>query len=304
MPGPRLLVEPPTVYDRSYGLWSTVQDRSALATDVHWRNGVKWEPLCGVGGSFYDDYCLETNPANKADNISTPVSAANPFVAFAEVDCSPVGYSQEEQRGRAAQALTQSESYQVETAFWTGAVGGDANIVYPHLAANAAVVDTGVIPVTTLQCAATQVTGSALLDITEALGRLEAAFGACANSQGTIHVPYVLGEQLFRANAVKPMGAQLVTQTGHLVALGTGYTGSGPDGTLTPNAAWIYMTGPVFGYRTAVEQFNYRETVDRTENTVRTIAERTYVLGFNCCCLYAVLVSVGGIVTGQPLGAF
>ncbi|MFZ0789747.1 MAG: hypothetical protein WAM94_09005 [Chromatiaceae bacterium] len=304
MPGPRLLVDPPTVYDRSYGLWSTVQDRSALAADVHWRNGVTFEPLCGLGGSFYDDYCLETNPASKADNISTPVRGATPFVAFAQIDCSPVGYSQDQQRQRAADALTRSESYQVETAFWTGAAGGDASIVYPHLAANAAVLDTNVIPVTTLQCAATQVTGSALLDITEALGRIEAAFGACGNSQGTIHVPMVLGEQLFRANAVKAMGAQLVTQTGHLVALGTGYTGSGPDGTLTPNAVWIYMTGPVFGYRTAIEQFQFRETLDRTENTVRTIAERSYVLGFDCCCLYAVLVSVGGIVTGQPLGAF
>src|SRR5574342_622894 len=304
MPGPRLLVDPPTYTDRPYPLWSTVQDRSALATDMHWRNGVTFEPVCGIAGTFYDDYCLETNPTNKAATNSTPKRGAQPFVVFAEVDCSPVGYTQEEQRARAAEALTRTEQNQVEAVFWTGAAGGDANIGYPHLAANTAVVEASGLVVITLQCAAATVTGTTVLDITEARGRLEAAFTACSGAQGTIHVPYILAEQLFRANAVKPNGAQLLTQTGHLVALGAGYPGTGPDGSSIPNAAWIYMTGPIFAYRTAVEQFAFRETFDRSENTVRTIAERTYVLGFDCCCLFAVPVSVGGIVTGQPLSAF
>ena len=67
---------------------------------------------------------------------------------------------------------------------------------------------------------------------------------------------------------------------------------------------WIYATGPVFAYRGAPETFAFREMFDRTANTLKTIVERTYVLGYSCCCLPAIPVSVGGDITGQPLSAF
>ena len=44
--------------------------------------------------------------------------------------------------------------------------------------------------------------------------------------------------------------------------------------------------------------------LDRETNTLKTIVERTYVLGYSCCCMYAVPISTGGIVTGQPSSAF
>jgi hypothetical protein len=304
MPGPRMIVPPPTFVDRPYGLWSVVEDRSAQVAESHWRNGVKWQDLCGIGGSTYDPFCLQTSPDTKAANITTPNYAATPFVAFAEVDCSPIGYTSTEHEERASAALTRIESWQVERIFATGMAGGDANIAYPHLAATTAVTDLTETTTITLQCATTTVTGSTLLDVTEGIGRLEAALASCLNGRGVIHVPYILGEQLFRANAVKANGPQLQTQAGHLVALGAGYPGTGPDGTATPNAVWLYATGPVFGYRSTAERFRFVDSLDRSENTARMIAERTYVLGYSCCCLYAVLVSVGGIVTGQPLSAF
>lgn len=302
MPGPRQLVEPPTFIDRNYGLLSVVQARYD-EPEAHWRNGVTFQTLCGIGSSTYDPFCIEPDPASKAATHTTPIRGAQPFTPFAEVDCSPVGYDQAAQRARGVDALTRSESYQVENVFWTGAAGGDADAVYPHLAADEAVVDTGSVPSILLQCAASTVTGSTVLDITEGIGRLEKALGDCSNGQGVIHIPLILGEQLFRANAAKVDGAQIKTQTGNLVALGAGYTGSGPDGTFISNAVWIYATGPVFAYRSSAETFNFRESFDRANNTVRTITERTYVLGFDCCCLFAVPVSVGGIVTGQPLSA-
>jgi hypothetical protein len=75
--------------------------------------------------------------------------------------------------------------------------------------------------------------------------------------------------------------------------------------------AWIYGTGPVFGYRgmepgpdgQLTDQYDIRDWLDRSENTMKVIAERTYLLGYDCC-LFAVAVSLGGIVTGQPLSAF
>jgi len=92
-------------------------------------------------------------------------------------------------------------------------------------------------------------------------------------------------------------GSQIITKAGNLVAAGAGYPGTGPDGTILQGAAWIYATGQIFAYRTAPEAFDFKTTVDRAENTVKTIVERTYVLGWDCCH-FAVPVSVGGIVTG------
>jgi hypothetical protein len=143
-----------------------------------------------------------------------------------------------------------------------------------------------------------------ILDMVEGLGRLEAAFGACYQGKGVIHMPMVLGERLFSAHIAQVSGGQLRTGAGNLVALGAGYPGTSPDGVAPSNAAWVYMTPPVFAYRSAPETFTFKEQFNRTTNTLETIVERTYVLGFSCCCMPAIPISVGGDVTGQPLSAF
>lgn len=311
---PKPIVSPPTLNPRPYGLWSVVEDRSPTVTDSRWRNGVTWQDRCGVGGVTYQDDCREGDtPATKAANVGAPWFRATPFTVFDQVSCdgtasfggglSPVGYAVGELESLAASALAQTESYQVERAFWTGVAGGDADIVQPHLAANAAVTSTGEVVTVTLQCPATMVTGSTLLDVVEAVSSLEAALGSCLVGQGVIHVPLALGESLFRANIAKADGPRLMTQAGNLIALGGGYPGTGPDGSSDAVSAWIYATGPVFGYRSAIERFRLVESLDRSENTAKMIAERTYLLGFSCCCLYAARASLGGIVTGQPLSA-
>lgn len=304
MAGPRQLVAPPAFTDRNFGLLSVVQPRYDEA-DQHWRNGVTWQDVCGSGSTTFDPYCASPTgtPAPKAANVTVETFGALPFTVFDQVDCSPVGYSQDEQRARATDALTRSEPWLVERAFWTGTVGGSANRVYPHLAANEAATDTAGI---SLQCAASLVTGSTVLDITEGLGRLEQYFYNCSatNGQGVIHVPAILGDALFQWGLVKADGAQLKTMTGNLVALGAGYPGTSPAGVATPNVAWIYMTGPIVAYRSPTFTFRFPEMFDRSTNTLETIVERTYVLGFSCCCLPAVAISVGGDVSGQPLSAF
>lgn len=304
MAGPRNLVSPPTFVDRNFGLMSVVQTRFD-DPDEHWRNGVTFQDICGLAGTTFDPYCVSgTGAPLKTANATVQTYGATPFNVVAEVNCSPVGYSQQEQQSRAVDALTRNESFQVEQAFWTGAVGGVGPTIYqvsPHLAANTAVVDSlGV----TLQCAATTVSGSVVLDIVEGIGRLEAAMGRCYNGQMTIHLPMVLGEALLSNYSAEVFGSQIKTRAGNLVALGAGYTGTGPDGTSIPNAAWVYATSPVFAYRSSPETFAFREELNRTNNTVQTIVERTYVLGFACCCFYAVPISVGGYTTGQPLSAF
>jgi hypothetical protein len=299
-----MLVPPPIWVDRTYGLLSVVQARFDTA-DQHWRNGVTYQTLCGAGGSTNDDFCVTGSAPRMSRNMTTPLRGATPFTVFTEVDCSPVGYTEAELEARAVDALTRIESLQVERSFWTGSVnptGGtssDTTIAYPHLAANAQVNDpASTIQTIVLQTAATTVTGSTVVDIVEGINLLETAMGNCYNGQPVLHVPMSLAEQGFRAGVFKVNGNHLETQAGKsLVALGAGYTGSAPDGSYTPGASWVYATGQVFAYRSAVEAWNLKQSMNRSTNTTLMQAQRTYVLGFECCH-FGVPISLGGIVTG------
>jgi hypothetical protein len=78
----------------------------------------------------------------------------------------------------------------------------------------------------------------------------------------------------------------MTTKNGNKVAIGGGYPGSGPDGApRAANTTWLYATGNVFGYRSnvRVRAPQGAESIDRSNNTIKMIAERTYVLGWDCC---------------------
>jgi hypothetical protein len=54
---------------------------------------------------------------------------------------------------------------------------------------------------------------------------------------------------------------------------------------------WIFATGEVFYRRGDIWQPTSVESFNRGNNTVRAMAERTYVLGWDCC-LFAVPVLI------------
>jgi hypothetical protein len=255
--------------------------------DPHWRQGVEWQPLCGNINTTYDPCFSVTGdggpppaPPPKSSNLTYEDRGANPFTVTADFRCSPAAFAEKAQ-DLGAEALSRLESYEVENTFWTGVAGGQP-IVYPHLAADAEVTE-GVIHPVLLQTAATPVTG-AVLNIVEALGLLEQALADCYNGVGVIHVPAVLGPLLAAERLVERDGRRLRTAKGNLVALGNGYPGTGPDGSdPAPGTAWIYATGAVFAYRSGVEVMPLPSIVNRSDNTVEAIAERTYVLGWDCC---------------------
>lgn len=299
MAGPRQIVRPPAFESRDYGL-STVVETRFEEPDVHWRNGVQWESQCGLGGSTYDDFCLDDSPA-KTRNITTAQYGATPFVPFVEVDCPPIGYSEDEQFERARSALLRVEWYQVENAFWTGNVSASGARAFPHLAANAAVTDATINPSVLLQTATSTASGSPVMDVVEGIARLEGMLARCANGRGVLHVTPEVGDlmasQLLLAG---PRGGVMFTQLGNKVAIGAGYPGTAPDGTSTNGVHWAYATSPVFAYRSADMRvgMTIAENLDRSVNTVKTQAERVYVLGYDCCH-FGVPISLGGVISGS-----
>jgi hypothetical protein len=296
--GVRQIIDGPDFTALPNSLWDAAQH--PVPGGPHWQQGITWIDQCGGAATVMDE-CIAvtgtggapTAQSSMASTASQQNRGATAFTVYAEFDCAPVG--QDITQNKAETALMRAEAYQVSKAFWTGTGGSTANstatqTVWPHLAANATLDDAQGIR---LQTAATQlVTGGD--DPAVSLGQLEYNLAQCYGGQGVIHIP-LFALPTFAARGLVRMGddGRLYTLAGNLVVAGSGYSGSSSAG-VAPSAgtAWIYATGAVFGFRSDVFSRPFPGTFDRSENTVRFLASRTYLFGFECCHL-AALVTLG-----------
>ena len=303
----KLLNQGPLVTPEQFTLLDYVQ--WIADDDPHWRAGITWPSVCAGASTTYD-ICVSspvvTGQANptKSDNGGRDWRGATPFTVFTEIDCSPVGWAQDAE-GVVAEALRRFEHLQVEEVLSTGTVAGVANIMFPHLSANALITDpndTADLLITLQPAAQVAVTGT--VDVVEGLGIIEQQLADCYGGRGTIHVTLATFNQMVSQLIVFQRNNLWFTAKGNYVVPGSGYTGNAPDGSAAPaGTAWMYGTGPVFGYRTAPKQVgNITESFNRGVNTLKIIIERTYVIGWDCC-LAAVRVSTGGTVTGTASSA-
>ncbi len=302
MPGPRLVIDGPQFTSLPYGLWDVVQ--KPPSGDPHWQNGVTWQDRCATGDTLYDE-CIAvtgvggspTAQAAMTPNVTQTNRGATSFAVYAEFDCAAVGLA--DAATVAQQSLEKVEQYQVEKAFWTGVAGKTSGgvsqvTVFPHLAANATVLDPTDNRITLQSAATVAVTGSGD-DTAWMLGQLEANVAACYHGQAVIHIPTVALPTFAAAMCIREgANGQLYTPRGNLIVVGDGYPGTGPDGAAAPaGSTWIYATGAMFGYRSDVFMPPAApDSFDRIENTYRLIAQRTYVIGFECC-LMAARVTLG-----------
>lgn len=299
MGNPRQLVAPPAFTPLPYGLLTAVEQ--VPAGDTHWAGGITWQSTCldSMGTGTWDECITVTGtggtapppPPTKAATFARDTRGATPFTAMVEFDCSPVG--NEEAQLAATNALAQAGSFQLERAFWTGQVAGFNNIVQPHLAAATQVIEVS----TGALMQSVPVTGASA-DAAEALGYLEDQLATCYNGVGVIHVPTVALPTLVAWDLVTVQGATLRTMNGNRVAVGAGYPGTSPAGAApAAGTTWMYATGAVFCYTGPVRVGDVRDgSFDRSKNTIKMIAERTYVLGWDCCHAGA-LVQLGVPVT-------
>lgn len=295
VPGPLVTPESSTLLD--YVQW--VDD-----SDPHWRNGITYDEICGGASTTYD-ICVSSpvvtgaNPT-KADNGGRFWRGATPFTVYTEIDCSPVGWWNDAEAG-IAEALRRYEHLEVERVFTTGVVAGVSGVMYPHLAANAVVLDPSDSMIT-LQPATTAFTGT--FDVVEGLGTIEQQLATCYGAQGLIYVSLLVFNELVNQLVVFQRNGLWYTAKGNKVVPMSGMANIAPDGT-TPAAgtSWMYATGALMGYRSAPKQVASRpESFTRSTNLLALIIERTYVLAFSCC-LIGVRVSTGGAITGTANSA-
>jgi hypothetical protein len=279
VPRPYQVIDPPAAAVLPYGLLSVVEPLNV--TSEHWQNGVIWQSRCPNTSITYDECIAVTGvggppPAQptKVDTVPREMRVATSFTPYLEIDCSPVGAGDLAAYVRTAYGT--EEPYAVERALWTGQATNNATVVFPHLAAGARVLDADANVLQTLP-----VTGGPYKP-TDALGFLESQMALCLGTIGTIHIPR-RALPAFWGNLSTNAG-RLRTIGGNLVAAGSGYTGSSPTGAApSTGQAWVYGTGQVFGRWGDIRVLDMPGSFNRAKNTQKMIAERTYLLGWDCC---------------------
>ena len=281
-----------------YGLTDAV---SWLPGDAagHWSGGIQYEANCyHVLPTISPCISGAPDPVNsKQISFSEINRGSRAFTLYARWDCSPAdGVTWDTGRDKALRALASDAPFGLEQVFWSGTVANAPALNFPNLVTTTQVLDsTGRI---ILQPSVLAITGT--LDVVEALNKLEETFAACYSGKGVVHVPLGLINSLCDHALVYERNGRLYTWKGNRVVIGAGYaTGIGPN--RTANAAGVtqmYMTSPVFGIRGAPRAWNPVEVFDRSINTLRFIAEQTFLLGWQCC-LVSVNVSTGGSITGS-----
>lgn len=269
-------VERPRSRDR-YGLFSVAEIDESV--DPHaFLGGVQY--IVGNCGDAVG-YAVNCAPALASKTFTNEPSfnTANPFVVYAGRLCGPVGFTEAESQRLVFEKLKANEQAVVENVFSRQLFGQS-----PGLSNNPDVVTVAAVAGT---------------NFADQLGRLEAAFYAAYGYAGIIHAPVRSGmhmaeQHLLTPDAEHPLpGNQRVWRTaiGSAVSIGN-YAGNSPvDAAPAAGHEWIYITPPVKIWRQSDAQVfvsPIEGSLNRTTNQETWLAERSYVMGFECNTIFAI----------------
>ena len=274
-------VTPPSRTQLPYGLFSVL---SPSTNSQRWEGGgAQWEamtcePVSGTPlGLEYAELASELEGAlHSADDTGNTIAEAKPFAVHGYFKGSPVGHAPEAAQVRAEEHLLAREQTRVEQALWSGDLSNLPNLAGEGYGdqgesfAHSAPTELG--------------TFSAL----EAVAELEEFIATMYGSLGVLHMPRRLFTLLTDAVDFTQQGGRLFTPLGTPVVAGGGY---GSDG----NVNRIYASPGLFGFRSDVDAY-----VDATagfsmaQNTMKAIASRSYLLGYDPCGVAYAEVTLGG----------
>ena len=238
------LVEAPPVVPLPYGLFSVAEPR--LTTDDHWKVGVQWQSQACVSTAGAVGYCeaSERGPLLPETGYCS-ISQFDPFFVYAYNTDPVIGHTLEEHRANTVQRLIASEQRTAEQFLWSQLVAQSGPVV------SLSAFGPGVI-----------------------LGYLEQVLAENYGGQGVIHMSRQAATYLWEY--LQTQGGKLVTKLGTPVIAGAGYDPiSSPIDKFT-----MYVSGPVVLYRGETDV--RANAVSRSNNEVSIIAQRDYVLGWDC----------------------
>jgi hypothetical protein len=273
-------VAPTLSFPAPFGLFSVVQTPSP--SDSHWVNGIEWEhsscaAVTGISGQCDDEAPLGIGEDGRFLNRGNVLAQAHPFTLYGSHVCSAPGSSFDLSRTYARENLERHEQEGVEDAIWSG----DLNTT-PVLA-TATTVDLTPTPGTAISPR-------------HALGLLsQHAAETFGVSGAVIHAPRLTMGVLTADCLTVRVGDRMETALGDLVSFGAGYPNTSPAGAdADPGEAWLYVTPPVIMLASDVRILpgDVSAAINTANNDLLTIAERTYVVGWDDCPLGAVLVDL------------
>jgi hypothetical protein len=246
-------VEAPAVTPHPFGLFSVATPESPA--DSGWQLGVQWQSMaCYDPFPTYDE-CINGGVAESGKTIAGcadyPLATFKPITVYAGVNRS--GASQDVAQADAQAVLTAGEEWAVEKALWAALLAASPPVAAP---------------------AGTKYQFPLMAGLANVEGWLSTNY----HGTGVIHMNR--GTAAGLGNLLVRQGQQLQTITGTPVAAGGGY-----DSTFADSAAGspvMYATGAVAIRRSTISNLT---AVDRQVNDVLSLAERTYVVGWDCAVI-------------------
>lgn len=273
-----------------FGILSPATDL-IMDSDGHWTSEFDYETLDCVADVDLSSICNTEITVNAIENSgSAQYRTYIPFEIITKFKCSTMSRRPEEIREIAIAASESCTQKALEYELWTGSLAQAAAADDSWDSATR-----GAFPNRFLaSSSATDVTPVAGTPVKtkHGLALLERALASCGcGLQGTIHVTRDVGSAL----GLKNDDNALVTNLGNTVIAGSGYTGTGPDGTApAANQAWMYVTGPItvrLGEILVVPD-KISQAVDTARNTTAYSVSQPAAVTWNSCCHAAVLVDL------------
>lgn len=253
-----------------YGLFSVFSPRPT-GTDRWEVGGVRWEAFtCDDLGSVGAPDCDEiTGLPLDLGGLNAFTDEATSFSVYGHYMCSPIGNTLGYAYEQAVRHLELREEARVERILWTGEVDNA-----PALSADPSG-DIGEF------------------DLAAGVAALEQAFAEAYGSQGVIHMSRENALLYAKSGKVEKRGGRLYTVLDTPIVAGTGY---GSDR--------VVITGQLFGYRSDVFPGDQGgQLLDRGQNNLYALAQRSYLLGFDSCGVLQFTVTSGGGDVPGPAGA-
>lgn len=258
---PPALVAPPARTPLPFGLGSVI----AWRTGERWETGVEWDSItCDPAGGRGGPHCDPDDVAGlpKEFDGSPTHGDATPFVVYGHDKCSAIGGGGfEAAQTRANAHLVNREEARAEQALWTGDLGSVPNFA----GANGydAPEDLG-----------------EFASADEALAAIEQGISRVYGSLGVIHMSRATA--ILASRKLVTRGGRLFTNLDTPVVAGSGY----PDGVMVGSPALI-------GYRSEAFTSSSRggDLLDRANNDMYAIAERSYLIAFEPCGLVSATIA-------------
>ena len=260
----RQRVEAPPVTPSPFGLFSaaTVNDDGGSGAQggsgLRWvLSGITWEPAYCGPAYVTEGACLDADALTVEDGIDAV--EALPFTAYHLHRCRLPGRDWTTGDQRAAEALRLGEQRAAEAVLWQGMADADA----------------------------LEVLGGGAVHPVEAMGLLEDHLGANYGGVGVIHAAPSTATLLTSYGLLERVGTgQQSKATGTRVAVGGGYL-----------PGRLYATGQVMVRRTSAAEVMRSAAGDLTTNQYVALAQRPYVIGWECVTATVEAVTGYGVPT-------